>query len=132
MSLHTHVARHRVQTRAATAGTFARLLFVNPFRFALGRQFVLENRIAISVCAGLQIAVPNFTKPAAFLARAMRRIEREQARVELFERAAASWTAHLRAHNRESFSGIEQTRGAATDLQRALNNVAQASGLRIC
>ena len=126
------MARHRVQTRAAAARAFARFLFVNPFRFALCRQFVLQDRIAISACAGLQIAVPNFTKPAAFLARAMRRIEGEQARVELFERPAAPWAAHLRAHDRESSSfGIEQTRGAATDLQRAVNNVARASGLRI-
>ena len=43
-----------------------RFIFVDPFRFAFGREFVLKNGFAIFFRAGLQIAVPNFAKPAAF------------------------------------------------------------------
>ena len=71
-TLHPHVTRNRVQTRAVTARTFVRLSLVYPFRFTFGGKFVLKSRIAIIFRARLQIAVPNFAEPAAFLAGAMR------------------------------------------------------------
>ena len=43
VSLHTHVTRHRIQTRAAAARTLARIIFVNPFGFSLCRQLVLQD-----------------------------------------------------------------------------------------
>ena len=75
VALHAHVTRHRVQARAATARAFARFAFLDPFRFALRCEFVFENRFAVAVGGCLQILVPDFAEPAAFFARAVRRIE---------------------------------------------------------
>ena len=58
-----------------TVWAFVRFTFVDPFRFAFGCQFVLQNRLAIFARSSLQIAVPNFTESAAFFARPVRRIE---------------------------------------------------------
>ena len=67
VALHAHVARDRVQARAVAPRTFVRFIFVDPFRFALGRKFVFQNRIAVVAFARLQILVPDFAEPAAFL-----------------------------------------------------------------
>src|SRR6266581_2778807 len=66
--LYAHVPRDCVQARAVTAGTFARFLFLDPFRLALGREFIFQNRIAIVALSRLQILVPDFSKATAFLA----------------------------------------------------------------
>ena len=50
----------------------------------------------------------------------MRRIEGEQTRIEFLEGAAAAGTTHLSAHDNQTIFRVEQTRSAATDLQRAL------------
>ena len=62
---------------------------------------------------------------AALFASAMRRIEREQSRIEFLECAPASRTAHLGAHNRDPVLGIKQVRCSAADLHRTLNQVAR-------
>ena len=55
----------------------------------------------------------------------MRRVEGEQTRIELLEGAPATRAAHLRAHDREPILRIEQMRGAAADIERALDEVAR-------
>ena len=55
----------------------------------------------------------------------MGRIERKQTRIELFERAAATGTTHLRAHDRESILCIEEMGCATPDLERALCKIAR-------
>src|ERR1700732_3219273 len=102
-----------------------RLLFVDPFGFAFSREFVLNNGFAIFFRAGLQIAVPNFAKPAAFLTCAMGRVEREQTRIELLERPAATGTTHLRTHDRESIFCVEEMGRATPDLEPALREIAR-------
>src|SRR5437016_1236796 len=113
----------RIQARAMAAGTFARLVFLNPFELTIGREFIFQNRFAIFFRARLQIAIPNFTKSAAFFARSMRRIEREQSWIEFFKRAAATGTAHLRAHDRETIPHVEQMGGATANLESALREI---------
>ena len=76
-------------------------------------------------CRFATIAIPDFAEPAAFFAGAVRRIEREQTRIEFLEGAAAARTTHLRAHDRESMFRIEQMRGAAADIERALDQIAR-------
>ena len=73
--LHAHMPRNCVQARAVTAWTFARFLFLDPFRLSLGREFIFQNRIAIVAFSRLQILVPDFSKATAFLTRAVRRIK---------------------------------------------------------
>ena len=75
LTLNAHMPRDRVQTRAVTTWTFARFRFVDPFELALGRQFVFQDRIARFFRAGLKFLVPNVTEPAAFFARAVRRVK---------------------------------------------------------
>ena len=53
----------------------------------------------------------------------MRRIKREQSRIEFFKSTTASRTAHLCADDRDSILRIDESRGAATDLERALAQV---------
>ncbi|KAG0505220.1 MAG: hypothetical protein Udaeo_14530 [Candidatus Udaeobacter sp.] len=93
------MTRRRVQTRAVTTWTFACFAFVDPFRFAFGRQLAFQNRFVIAVRSRLQILVPNFAEPAAFFAHPMRRIKREQTRIEFLKCAAAVRAAHLGAHD---------------------------------
>ena len=54
------------------AGHSTRFVFVDPFEFAIGREFVLQHRIAGVFRAGLLRAIPDFAESAAFLARAVR------------------------------------------------------------
>src|SRR6476469_8459260 len=121
------MARLRVQTRAATTWAFARFAFVYPFGFAFGRQLVFQNRFVIAVRSRLQILVPNFAEPAAFFTHPMRRIKREQTRIEFLKCAAAIRAAHLGAHDSKAIFGIEQTRCASTNLKRASGNLASTS-----
>ncbi len=126
------MACNRVQARAVTAWTFARFLFLDPFRLALSREFIFQNRIAILAFSRLQILIPDFSKSTAFLARAVRRIKRKQSRIELFKCAAAAGTTHFRAHNREPIPRVEQVRRAAPDLKRAAHKIARfQNSLRI-
>src|ERR1043166_5274467 len=83
--------------------------------------------MSIGIRAGLQFLVPDFAESTAFLTLPVRRVEREQTRIEFFECAAAVRTAHLRAHDGEAVFRIEQVCGAATDLERALREVARVS-----
>src|SRR4029453_3400169 len=53
----------------------------------------------------------------------MRRIEREQTRIEFFEGTTAAWTTHLSAHDSQTIFRVEQACGAATDLQCALREI---------
>src|SRR3954467_14957326 len=92
----------RVQTRTLTTWTLARFALIDPFGFAFSRQLVFQNRFAIAVRSRLHILVPNFAEPAAFFAHAMRRIKREQTRIEFLKCAAAIWTAHLGANYGET------------------------------
>ena len=124
-ALHAHMTRDRVQARAVTTRAFLRFVFIDPLRLAFGRKFIFQNRIAVVFFARLQILVPNFAKPAAFLARAVGRIEREQTRIELLERAATTGTTHLGAHDGEVIFRVEQMCGAAADLERALREIAR-------
>src|ERR1700738_2769970 len=94
--------RDRVQTRAVTTRAFLRFVFVDPLRLAFGGKFIFQNRIAVVFRAGLKFAVPDCADPAAFLTRAMRRIEGKESRIQFLEGAAASRTTHLRAHDRET------------------------------
>ena len=48
---------------------------IDPFRFALGPKLIFQNRVTGFFGGGLKLLVPDFAKPAAFLARAVRRIE---------------------------------------------------------
>src|SRR5207237_2186368 len=73
----------------------------------------------------LERLVPEFAKATAFFAGPVRRIERKQARIEFFEGAPATRTTHLRAHDRESTFRIDETGGAATNLQSALAEIAR-------
>jgi len=57
----------------------------------------------------------------------MRRIEREQTRIELLKRAAAIRATHLRAHDREAIFGIKEPRCASANLKRASGNLASTS-----
>src|ERR1700730_12264641 len=77
LALHTDVSSHCVQARAVAAWTFVRFGRIDPFRFALGPELILQNRIAALFGGGLKFLVPDFTESAAFFARAVRRIERE-------------------------------------------------------
>src|SRR5713101_8982897 len=62
----------------------------------------------------------------------MRRIKREQTWIELFKRAAATGTTHLRAHDGEPIFRVEQMRGAAADFDGALGEIARfQNSLRI-
>ena len=121
--LQPDVPRDRIQARPVAGRAWHRFLFIDPFRFPLRRQFVFQNRIAGILRARLLGAIPNFAETAAFLAGAVRRIEGEQAGIEFFKSAPAAWTAHLRAHDRETMFCIEQVRGAATDIERALDQI---------
>src|SRR5262249_58156999 len=94
------MTRLRVQTRTMTAWTFARFAFVDPFRFAFGGQLVFQNRFAIAVRSCLQIVIPNFAKPSAFFTHAMRRVKREQTRIEFLKCAATVWATHFSPHDR--------------------------------
>src|SRR5260370_159155 len=67
----------------------------------------------------------NRCSTSGSFARAMWRINREQSRIELFKRAAAIRTTHLRAHDREPIFRIEKMRGTASDLERALRKVSR-------
>jgi hypothetical protein len=69
--------------------------------------------------------VPDFAEATAFFAGPVRRIERKQARIEFFEGAPATRTTHLRAHDRESTFRIDEAGGAATNLERALAEIAR-------
>ena len=71
----------------------------------------------------MKFLIPDFAEAAAFFARAVRRIEREQTRVQLFERASAIRAAHLGAHHGQFVLCIEQVRRAATDIERALREI---------
>ena len=77
---------------------------------------------SVPVCNSL---IPDFAKAAAFFARAVRRIEREQPRIEFLEGAAATRATHLRAHDGESMLRVEQMRRAAADIERALHQIAR-------
>ena len=55
----------------------------------------------------------------------MRRVERKESRIEFLESAAAARATHLRAHDREAIFRVEQMRGAAADLERALHQIAR-------
>src|SRR5213079_2830991 len=92
----------RVQTRAVATWTFARLSFVDPFGFAFGSQLAFQNRFTIAVRSRLQIVVPNFAEPTTFFAHAMRRIEREQTRIEFFKCTLAIRTTHFGAYHRKA------------------------------
>ena len=69
------MSRDRIQTRTVTARTFMRFGRIDPFRFALGPKLIFQNRVTGFFGGGLKLLVPDFAKPAAFLARAVRRIE---------------------------------------------------------
>jgi len=69
-----------------------RFFLINPFRFAFRGQLIFKNRIARVFRPSLFVAVPDFPKSAAFFARAVRRVEREQPRIEFLEGAAAPGT----------------------------------------
>ena len=55
----------------------------------------------------------------------MRRVEGKQTRIEFLKSAPATRAAHLRAHDREAIFRIEQMRGAAADIERALDEIAR-------
>ena len=57
----------------------------------------------------------------------MRRIKREQTRIEFLKCAAAIRAAHLGAHDGKAIFGIEQTRCASANLKRASGNLARTS-----
>ena len=76
-----------------------------------------------SVRLGLLRAIPNLAETTAFLAGTVWRVERKQARIEFFEGAPATRATHLRAHDRDAVLGVEQMRGAAADLERALDQI---------
>src|SRR5207248_6319960 len=96
-----------------------------PFRFSLGPELIFQNRVARFFGGGLKFLVPDFTEPSALLARAMGRVEREQSRIEFFERAATIRTAHLGAHDREPVFRIEEMCSAAANIERAFPQVAR-------
>src|SRR5439155_1281676 len=75
LASHAHMSRDRIQTRTVTARTFMRFGRIDPLRFALGRQLVLQTRIAVVVRASLKFLVPDFAEAAAFFACAVWRIE---------------------------------------------------------
>src|SRR3954447_5565070 len=55
----------------------------------------------------------------------MRRVEREQTRIEFFKGAPTPRATHLRAHDCEAMFRIEQMCRTATDIERALNEIAR-------
>src|SRR4029079_13592733 len=123
--LHAHVTRDRIQTRALAGRADLRFTFLDPFRFTLRGQLVFEDCVGIVAFANLERLVPDFAEAAAFYAGPVRRIERKQARIEFFEGAPATRTTHLRAHDRESTFRIDEAGGAATNLERALAEIAR-------
>ena len=123
--LQAHMPRNRVEARSVTRRARHRFVFIDPFEFAIGRQLIFQNGITGVFRAGLFFAVPNLAEPAAFLASAVRRVEREQARIEFFERASAARATHLRAHDGDAMFPIEQVRRAASDIERALHEIAR-------
>jgi hypothetical protein len=52
-----------------------RLVFIDPFEFAIRGQLILQHGIAGIFRARLLGAVPDLTEPAAFFAGTVRRIE---------------------------------------------------------
>ncbi len=72
VTLQPHVARNGVQARAMAGRTINRFILVYPFKFALGRDFIFEDRIARVFSAGLYCAIPDLAKPTALLTRAVR------------------------------------------------------------
>src|SRR5438477_7953821 len=75
LALDTNVSRDRVQARTMTLRALVRFGRIDPFRLSLGRQFVLQNGVAVVLFASLKLPVPDFAEPSAFLARAVGRIE---------------------------------------------------------
>ena len=119
------MTRDRIQTRALAGRADLRFTFLDPFRFTLRGQLVFEDLFAIVAFANLERLVPDFAEAAAFYAGPVRRIERKQARIEFFEGAPATRTTHLRAHDRESTFRIDEAGCAATNLERALAEIAR-------
>src|SRR5439155_11488139 len=101
-----------------------RFAFLDPLRLALCGKLVFQNRFSVMATGSLKTLVPDFSESAAFFACAVRRIEREQTRIEFFKRAAAAWAAHLSARYGQPIFRIEQTRSATPDFQRTPDNVA--------
>src|SRR5262249_26784202 len=81
--------------------------------------------VAFVILTHLQGLIPDFSKSAAFLARSVRRIEREQSRIEFFEGTTASRTTHFRANDGDSVLRIDETSGATADIERALGEIAR-------
>src|SRR5215475_9352655 len=96
------MTRLGVQTRALTTWPFARFALVDPFGFAFGGQFAFQYRFAIAAPARLQIVIPNFAEPAAFLAHSMGRIKRKQTRIEFLKCTATIRATHFGAHDRKA------------------------------
>ena len=42
-TLHPHVTRDRVQTRPVATRTLVRFFLLNPFKLAIGRQFIFQD-----------------------------------------------------------------------------------------
>ena len=55
----------------------------------------------------------------------MRRIKREQTRIEFFKRPAAAGAAHFRAHHGYAVFPVEQMGSSAADVECALNQIAR-------
>ena len=92
----------------------------DPLRFTLRPELVFQNGVARLFGRSLKFLVPDLAESATFFAGAVRRIEGKQSWIELFERAAAVRTTHLRAHHGEIIFRVEQVRRAPADIERAL------------
>ena len=125
LSLQTHMPRNWVQTCAVAFGTGHSFAFIDRLELPLGVQLVLEHRIAGLFVVLLKFLVPDFPETGAHFAPAMRGVEGKQTGIKLFKRSSATRTAHLRAHHREAILGIEEMRGPAADIERALDEVAR-------
>src|SRR5262245_28397268 len=117
------MTRLPVQTRAVATWTFMRFAFVDPFGFAFGGQLPFQTAFALAARSLLQIVFPNFAEPAAFFAHTVRRIKREQTRIEFLKCAATIRATHLGAHHRKAIFRIEQTGCTSPDLKRAPGNL---------
>ena len=62
VTLHAHVPRHGIQTRAVTTRTFARFPFVDPFGLALGGELGFQNRFTVIGCALFADPGPKFRR----------------------------------------------------------------------
>src|SRR6185369_55343 len=105
-ALYTHMPGDRIEPRTPAAGARLGLLRIEPLVLAFAIEFDFQRRFQ----SGIDPRYPHFAESVALFAPAMRRVEREQPWIELFERLPAAGAAHLRTRNVSSPFRVDQAR----------------------